>query len=96
MLSHCANSQCSKPFLKLREGRLFLVETSSVEPATLDKRAAPPQRKAPKHVEHFWLCDQCASLWTLVPHSVHGIALISLNRSTGCKPRAEAEVRAAI
>lgn len=96
MLSHCANSQCSKPFLRLREGRLFLVETSSAEPATLDKRAAAPQRKAPKHVERFWLCDECASLWTLVPHSAHGIALISLNRSIGCKPGAQAEVRAAV
>jgi hypothetical protein len=27
MLSQCANSRCSKPFLQLREGKLFLVET---------------------------------------------------------------------
>jgi hypothetical protein len=95
MLSHCANSQCSKPFLRLREGRLFLVETSSVAPPVLAKRAAPPQRKSPKRVEHFWLCDQCASLWTLVPHSIHGIALIPLSRPTGCG-RADAELRAAV
>src|SRR5258708_38555897 len=27
MLSHCANTGCSKPFLRLSEGKLFLVET---------------------------------------------------------------------
>src|SRR5580658_7742708 len=27
MLSRCANSQCSRPFLRLRQGKLFLVET---------------------------------------------------------------------
>jgi hypothetical protein len=31
MLSHCANSQCSKPFLRLREAKLFLVETPGME-----------------------------------------------------------------
>jgi hypothetical protein len=38
MLSRCANSQCSKPFLRLREGRLFLVETGPVaEPLHLTR-----------------------------------------------------------
>ena len=84
MLSHCANSECSKPFLRLREGRLFLVETGSAEPMRLAKRGAPLERKAPKRVEHFWLCDQCASLWTLVPHTSQGIALIPLKQATSC------------
>jgi hypothetical protein len=96
MLSHCANSQCSKPFLRLREGRLFLVETSSVAPPGLHKRATPSQRKAPKRVEHFWLCDQCAALWTLVPHTGQGIALIPLNQAPGCGRRADPEVRTAV
>ena len=30
MLSQCANKQCCKPFLKLRDGKLFLVETERV------------------------------------------------------------------
>lgn len=96
MLSHCANSQCSKPFLRLREGRLFLVETSSAQLARLTKRGAPPERKAPKRVEHFWLCDQCASLWTLVPHSVHAIALVPLSPPTAGERRADSKVRAAV
>lgn len=96
MLSHCANSQCSKPFLRLREGRLFLVETNSMEPPGLNKRAAPAQRKAAKRVEHFWLCDRCASLWTLVPHPSQGIALIPLNHATSCGRSSEVEVRTAV
>ena len=86
MLSHCANSQCSKPFLRLREGRLFLMETGSAEPMRVAKRGAPLERKAPKRVEHFWLCDHCASLWTLVPHTSQGIALIPLSQATGVRP----------
>ena len=96
MLSQCANSKCSKPFLRLREGRLFLVETNSLEPSGLKKRAATAQRKTPKHIEHFWLCDQCASLWTLVPHTSLGIALIPLNRTTECTPGPDADVRTAV
>jgi hypothetical protein len=34
MHSHCATSQCSKPILPLREGRLFLVETGPVAEPT--------------------------------------------------------------
>jgi hypothetical protein len=33
MLSHCANPLCSTPFVRLREGKLFLVETESGAPA---------------------------------------------------------------
>jgi hypothetical protein len=95
MLSHCANSQCSKPFLRLREGRLFLMETGSAEPMRVAKRGAPLERKAPKRVEHFWLCDHCASLWTLVPHTSQGIALIPLSQATGVGQRPDAELRTA-
>jgi hypothetical protein len=83
MLSHCANSQCSKPFLRLREGRLFLVETSHfTEPARLSARAAASQRKPPQRVEHFWLCDQCAHYWTLAQDESQAIALVPLGPTT--------------
>jgi hypothetical protein len=75
MLSHCANSQCLKPFLRLREGRLFLVE----RPSTTQARSSRPSvRKPPQQVEHFWLCDQCASVWTLIQNGTRGIALVPL------------------
>ena len=81
MLSHCANLQCRKPFLRLREGKLFLVETERTnkpgEPSIpLSLRARQQQR----FVEHYWLCDDCAVRWTLVYDPECGIALAPVRR----------------
>jgi hypothetical protein len=90
MLSHCANPQCSKPFLRLGQGRLFLVETECV--AKLGELTAPPSpyaRRQPRRVERYWLCDQCAQLWTLVHDPHQGIVLLPL-------PQAAVSARPAI
>jgi len=81
MLSRCANPNCCKPFLKLREGRLFLVETERlIRPG----ESVPPPfvraRQKRRHVEHFWLCDACAALYTLVYEKERGVALVPLRR----------------
>ena len=81
MLSQCANSNCRKPFLKLREGKLFLVETDRVHPPG---ESAPPfvrARKQRRIVEHYWLCDDCAPHWTLAYDAERGIELIPLRRA---------------
>ncbi len=52
MVSKCANPDCEKQLHYLREGRVYLFETSST-PAT-DTTAAESQN------EHFWLCGECA------------------------------------
>ncbi len=81
MLSRCANSQCGKPFLRLRDGRLFLVETDRVTKP--GESAAPPfvrARKQQRQVEHYWLCDDCAAQWTLVYDRENGVALVALRR----------------
>jgi len=73
MLSCCANSNCSKPFLKLREGKLFLVETEQLTKP--GHTVAPPfirARRQQRLVEHYWLCDDCAELYTLVYDREHG------------------------
>jgi hypothetical protein len=82
MLSKCANQKCSKPFLKLREGKLFLVETERLTKP--GEPAVPPfvrARQQPRCVEHYWLCDDCANQWTLVYDREHGVALAPLRRS---------------
>jgi hypothetical protein len=82
MLSQCANGQCRKPFLKLREGKLFLVETDRVSQP--GESAAPPfirARKQPRVVEHYWLCDECAVSWTLAYDRDHGVTLAPLRRA---------------
>ena len=91
MLSQCANPQCSKPFLKLREGKLFLVETegparSSATAAAAFVRARQPQRQ----VEHYWLCDSCAAQWTLIYDRDRGVALAPLRRPLGVAAPARA------
>src|SRR4051812_16790362 len=80
MLSRCANNKCCKPFLKLREGKLFLVET---ERLTKPGTSAPPfvrARRQQRTVEHYWLCDECALQWTLVYDCERGATLVPLKR----------------
>ena len=87
MLSRCANLECSKPFLRLREGKLFLVETERL--AKPGGSVVPPfvrARKAQRQVEHYWLCDECASQWTLVYDRDRGVALAPLRRPVGSAP----------
>jgi hypothetical protein len=82
MLSQCANLQCSKPFLRLREGKLFLVETNR-----LIKHGEPPSppfvraRQQQREVEHYWLCDDCAKEWTLIYDRDRGVALAPLRKA---------------
>lgn len=81
MLSRCANQDCGRPFLRLREGKLFLVETArKVRPG---ESVAPPfvrARKQQRLVEHYWLCDCCAEQWTLAYGQDGGIVLVPLKR----------------
>jgi hypothetical protein len=77
MLSHCANPQCLKPFLHLREGKLFLVEAKEAHAA---ERISFSSRKPPQRVERFWLCDRCAPVWTLIHDASRGITLIPLRQ----------------
>jgi hypothetical protein len=81
MLSHCANAKCHKPFLRLREGKLFLVETDcSAKPG---EHSVPPfvrARQQQRQVEHYWLCDACATQWTLIFDRELGVALAPVKR----------------
>ena len=89
MLSQCANPRCRKPFLRLREGKLFLVETERVTKP--GESAVPPfvrARKLRRCVEHFWLCDSCSGQWTLVSDRERGVALAGLRRPVGSEDEA--------
>jgi hypothetical protein len=89
MLSHCANPQCSKPFLRLRQGRLFLVEaegpaqSGNLKPQANSRMRIQPQEQRPKQkqrVERYWLCDQCSEVWTMVHDQTQGVVLVPLQR----------------
>ena len=82
MLSKCANQKCSKAFLRLREGKLFLVETERLTKP--GEASVPPfvrARQQQRCVEHYWLCDDCAKRWTLVYDGEHAVTLAPLRRS---------------
>jgi hypothetical protein len=84
MLYKCANEACSTPFRRLREGKLFQVETEYSRghgPAPASSRKARPWR----HVEHFWLCDACSPFVTLTFDRERGVITVPLPDGAGKK-----------
>lgn len=57
MLMRCANVQCSKPLHYLREGRIYIFDAVKTNGHTASGRA--------HHMEHFWLCGDCAKTMIL-------------------------------
>lgn len=80
MLSSCANPQCGKPFLRLGQGKLFLVETEGATTAPELPTRSRSGRPHSRPLERYWLCDTCAKVWTLAYDRIQGIALVGLRR----------------
>ena len=84
MLYKCANEACNTPFRRLREGKLFQVETeyySGRGPSpTLSRRVRPWRR-----VEHYWLCDACSPFVTLTFDRDRGVVTVPLPDGSGKK-----------
>jgi hypothetical protein len=77
MLHKCANPTCSIPFRHLREGKLFLAETeyfSGTRAAVHASRRFRPSR----HVEHYWLCNDCSRQLTLAFDPERGMITVPL------------------
>jgi hypothetical protein len=72
MLSQCVNPQCGKPFLKLREGKLFLVQTEFAGKSADEAAALYGARKQPRRVGYYWMCSDCAGKWTLIDDREQG------------------------
>jgi hypothetical protein len=80
MLYKCANPACTRPFRRLDEGKLFQVETEYF-PASASRDTLPSKRgrMLRHHVERYWLCDDCASIFTLTFEQGRGISTIPLS-----------------
>ena len=66
MLSKCANPDCSRLFLYLREGKLFRLEIPIEANADNNERTRLGTKTAGRHrVEFFWLCDYCSDRMTV-------------------------------
>lgn len=94
MLNKCANPGCIRAFRKLEDGKLFLVEIEA-------SAASPTSRKAGegrlfRHLEHYWLCDPCASVLTLSFEQERGVVAVPLAGPMGKMPAASVRASAVV
>jgi hypothetical protein len=67
MLSKCLNSRCSATFKYLGSGRLFRISFTeeSRRFAMAGKKLVASIRSKAQPIEHFWLCERCATAMTI-------------------------------
>jgi hypothetical protein len=67
MLSKCLNSRCSATFQYLGRGRLFRIDFADVgrKCAHSGKQLVASIRSKACPIEHFWLCENCATTMTV-------------------------------
>ncbi len=85
MLSKCANPACSTPFRRLREGKLFVVETEYFAMADRRETTSARKPKPARRAEHYWLCDECSSFITLTFDRERGMITVPLPGGVGKK-----------
>lgn len=61
MLNNCVNPLCRKPLHYLRDGRVYLFPVAAA--------AAGKDAAGASHLEHYWLCGDCAQSMTLIQDS---------------------------
>src|ERR1700722_12007681 len=71
MINNCANPRCAKPLHSLREGRIFVFHLPN------SARTAA-REKGSHHLEHFWLCGECAQQFLVERKGEmeHGVRLV--------------------
>jgi len=81
MLSKCSNPRCSAQFSYLHQGKLFrrdsLEATGGNVPTSRDDREMDMPAR---HIEFFWLCDDCATAMTLTFDRSVGVTVHPLKR----------------
>jgi hypothetical protein len=85
MLYKCANEACYTPFRRLREGKLFQVETEYFAEKAVNGTRRARRGRPWRRVEHYWLCDQCASYVTLTFDRKRGVVTVPLPDGSGQK-----------
>jgi hypothetical protein len=85
LATQCANPQCSKELLYLREGRLALVEMESQgndQPPPDDGAFA--MRPLPSRL--FWLCGECMETFVVKRWTASGLMVAVRDRTGGSNP----------
>lgn len=60
------------------------METEAADPSESERPTW--KGKPPRHIEHYWLCDQCASVLTLSFERGRGMITVPLPRAGGKIP----------
>jgi len=81
MVSKCANPGCSAPFLYMRQGKLFRIETHKTENIKGAGFGMDPNGRRAHHPEFFWLCDECAKSMTITRQPGQGVVVQTLARN---------------
>jgi hypothetical protein len=89
MLHKCANPDCTSPFRKLSQGKLFLVDTPH---ETSDARRSRWRMQSRSRVEYYWLCDPCAFALTLSYEKGRGVVVVPRPGSTKKMPAAALQI----
>jgi hypothetical protein len=71
MLSKCANPFCPNEFLYFGEGKVFVIPR---EGSTSSAHGSHGKRRT--RTEHYWLCSNCASKYTIAVDSTYKIMVV--------------------
>src|SRR6202048_1869116 len=75
MVSKCANPDCSAPFRYFHTGKLFRADTAFGFDRRRPMGRDAQQRKAPRRLGVFWLCEDCSGKMTLAFDSESGVTV---------------------
>ena len=78
MLSKCLNPSCSAIFQYLRQGRLFRIDFAEAgrRGARSGQEIADSFPNKARRIEHFWLCEKCASTMTIEVNDAGEVRLV--------------------
>jgi hypothetical protein len=89
MLHKCANPNCTSPFHKLSQGKLFLVDMPLERS---DERRTRWRVQSRSRIEYYWLCDQCAFALTLSYEKGRGVVAVPRPESAKKLPAAALQI----
>ncbi len=82
MVSKCANPSCNATFRFMHAGRVFRFDFPVDNPDISHQDILWDANGLPRKTELFWLCDDCARIFTLVKAAHGSVKIEALAAST--------------
>lgn len=92
MLYKCANPTCVNLFRSMHHGKLFVVENEREEAQTPIPTNGSRKSRMARHLEHYWLCDECFPQVTLTFTKGFGLLMVPLLPPHAMTPEAKKPV----